>query len=77
MNEDYTSQDKWNVDWSKKQRIQHKGYNFGKLTTKRKTSISLDPDVGSHLDKLKEEKGLFLGSIINQSLRNYFQLEVR
>ena len=56
MNEEYTSQDKWKVDWSKKQRIQHKGYNFGKLTTKRKTSISLDPDVGSHLDKLKEEK---------------------
>ena len=77
MNEDYTQNNEWNVDFSKKQRIQHKGYNFGKLTTKRKTSISLDPDVGSHLDKLKEEKNLFLGSIINQSLRNYFQLQIQ
>ena len=55
-------------------RIQKDGWNFGKQTIKRKTSISLDPDIGSHLDKLKEEKNLFLGSIINQSLRNYFQL---
>ena len=58
-------------------RIQKDGYNFGKQTIKRKTSISLDPDIGSHLDKLKEEKNLFLGSIINQSLRNYFQLQIQ
>ena len=62
------------MDFSDTPRIQKDGYNFGKQTIKRKTSISLDPDVGSHLDKLKEEKNLFLGSIINQSLRNYFQL---
>jgi len=30
-----------------KPRIQKDGYNFGKQTIKRKTSISLDPDIGS------------------------------
>ena len=55
-------------------RIQKDGWNFGKMTTKKKTSITLDEDIGEHLERLKEEKGLFLGSIINQSLRNYFQL---
>ena len=55
-------------------RIQKDGWNYGKMTTKKKTSITLDEDIGEHLERLKEEKGLFLGSIINQSLRNYFQL---
>ena len=57
-----------------KPRIQKNGYNFGKQTYRRKTSITLEPDIGEHLDKLKEEKNCFLSSIINQSLRNYFQL---
>ena len=57
-----------------KPRIQKDGWNYGKQTTKKKTSITLDEDIGEHLERLKEEKGLFLGSIINQSLRNYFQL---
>ena len=55
-------------------RIQKDGWNYGKQTIKKKTSITLDEDIGEHLEQLKEEKGLFLGSIINQSLRNYFQL---
>ena len=55
-------------------RIQKDGWNYGKQTIKKKTSITLDEDIGEHLERLKEEKGLFLGSIINQSLRNYFQL---
>ena len=57
-----------------KPRIQKDGWNYGKQTIKKKTSITLDEDIGEHLERLKEEKGLFLGSIINQSLRNYFQL---
>ena len=57
-----------------KPRIQKDGWNYGKQTIKKKTSITLDEDLGEHLERLKEEKGLFLGSIINQSLRNYFQL---
>ena len=57
-----------------KPRIQKDGWNYGKQTIKKKTSITLDEDIGEHLEQLKEEKGMFLGSIINQSLRNYFQL---
>ncbi len=57
-----------------KPRIQKDGWNYGKLTIKKKTSITLDEDIGEHLERLKEQKGLFIGSIINQSLRNYFQL---
>ena len=55
-------------------RIQKDGWNYGKQTIKKKTSITLDEDIGEHLERLKEEKGMFLGLIINQSLRNYFQL---
>ena len=57
-----------------KPRIQKDGWNYGKQTIKKKTSITLDEDIGEHLEQLKEEKGLFTSSIINQSLRNYFQL---
>ena len=57
-----------------KPRIQKDGWNYGKQTIKKKTSITLDEDIGEHLERLKEQKGLFMGSIINQSLRNYFQL---
>ena len=62
------------MDFSDTPRIQKDGWNYGKQTIKKKTSITLDEDIGEHLERLKEEKGLFLGSIINQSLRNYFQL---
>ena len=62
------------MDFSDTPRIQKDGWNYGKQTIKKKTSITLDEDIGEHLEQLKEEKGLFLGSIINQSLRNYFQL---
>ena len=62
------------MDFTETPRIQRDGRNYGKQTIKKKTSITLDEDIGEHLEQLKEEKGLFLGSIINQSLRNYFQL---
>ena len=62
------------MDFTETPRIQKDGWNYGKQTIKKKTSITLDEDIGEHLERLKEEKGLFLGSIINQSLRNYFQL---
>ena len=62
------------MDFSDTPRIQKDGWNYGKQTIKKKTSITLDEDIGEHLERLKEQKGLFMGSIINQSLRNYFQL---
>ena len=62
------------MDFSDTPRIQKDGWNYGKQTIKKKTSITLDEDIGEYLEQLKEEKGLFTSSIINQSLRNYFQL---
>ena len=48
------------MDFTETPRIQKDGYNFGKQTYRRKTSITLEPDIGEHLDKLKEEKNCFL-----------------
>ena len=62
------------MDFTETPRIQKDGWNYGKQTIKKKTSITLDEDIGEHLEQLKEQKGLFTSSIINQSLRNYFQL---
>ena len=60
-----------------KPRIQKDGWNYGKQTVKRKTSIHLDEDVGKHLDQLKENSGKYIGRIINDSLRNYFNLQIK
>ena len=62
------------MDFTETPRIQKDGWNYGKQTIKKKTSITLDEDIGEHLEQLKQQKGLFTSSIINQSLRNYFQL---
>ena len=57
-------------------RIQSKGWSVGKKTTRRKTSINLDEDIGRVLDKKSEDTGLFLGRIINDSLRTHLGLLV-
>jgi len=57
-------------------RIQSKGWSVGKKTTRRKTSINLDEDIGRVLDKKSEDTGLFLGRIINDSLRTHFGMSV-
>ena len=57
-------------------RIQSKGWSLGKKTTRRKTSINLDEDIGRVLDQKTEETGLFLGRIINDSLRTHFGMSV-
>ena len=57
-------------------RIQSNGWSVGKKTTRRKTSINLDEDIGRVLDKKSEDTGLFLGRIINDSLRTHFGMSV-
>ena len=57
-------------------RIQSKGWSVGKKTTRRKTSINLDEDIGRVLDQKTEETGLFLGRIINDSLRTHLSLDL-
>ena len=56
--------------------IQSKGWSVGKKTTRRKTSINLDEDIGRVLDKKSEDTGLFLGRIINDSLRTHFGMSL-
>lgn len=68
---------KEDMDFSKTKRIQTKGYSIGKKTRKRKTSINLDEDIGKVLDKKSRQSNLFIGRIINDSLRQHFNLVVR
>ena len=57
-------------------RIQSKGWSVGKKTTRRKTSINLDEDIGRVLDKKSEDTGLLFSKIINDSLRTHLGLSV-
>ena len=68
---------KKDMDFSKRERQQNLGWNVGKLTTKRRTSINLDEDIGKVLDQKTEETGLFLGRIINDCLRQQLGLVVQ
>ena len=70
---EYTENSNWNVDFTKNPRIQHQGYNFGKRTTKRKTSLGLDYDLGQILDQLCENNG----RSINKNFNHYFRLGLR
>ena len=65
-----------NKSISRDGRIQSKGWSVGKKTTRRKTSINLDEDLSRVLDKKSEDTGLFLGRIINDSLRTHFGMTI-
>mgnify|MGYP000318327918 FL=1 len=66
------------MDFTTTPRIQSEGWNVGKRNIKkRKTSINLDEKVGLYLDSKKQETGEFIGTIINQSLRDHFSLPQR
>ena len=65
-----------NKSISRDGRIQSKGWSVGKKTTRRKTSINLDEDIGRVLDKKSKDTGLFLCRIINDSLRTHFGMSV-
>ena len=56
--------------------IQANGWSVGKKTTRRKTSINLDEDIGRVLDQKTEETGLLFSKIINDSLRTHLGLSV-
>ena len=64
-----------NMDFTTTPRIQSEGWNYGKNTKKRKTSINLDESVGLYLDSKKQETGDFIGTIINKSLKDHFSLQ--
>ena len=58
-------------------RIQSKGWSVGKQTIKKRTSINLDSDIGKMIEKKSNETGLFVSRIINDSLRNQFNMVIK
>ena len=58
-------------------RIQSKGWSVGKQTLKKRTSINLDSDIGKMIEKKSKETGLFVSRIINDSLRNQFNIVIK
>lgn len=58
-------------------RVQSKGWSVGKQTVKKRTSINLDSDIGKMIEKKSNETGLFVSRIINDSLRNQFNMVIK
>ena len=58
-------------------RIQKDGWNKGVFTTKMRTSIYIDEDLGKVLKKKSKDFGGIMSRLINQSLREHFGLVVR
>ena len=68
------------MEYMKKQtnnRVQSKGWSVGKQTVKKRTSINLDSDIGKMIEKKSKETGLFVSRIINDSLRNQFNMVIK
>ena len=53
-------------------RIQKDGWNTGVFTTKMRTSIYIDEDLGKVMKKKSKEYGGVMSRLINQSLREHF-----
>jgi len=58
-------------------RVQSKGWSQGRLTQKKRTSINLDSDIGRMIEKKSKETGLFVSRIINDSLRQQFNMIIK
>ena len=58
-------------------RVQSNGWSQGRLTQKKRTSINLDSDIGKMIEQKSKETGLFVSRIINDSLRNQFNMVIK
>jgi len=58
-------------------RIQSKGWSHGRLTDKKRTSINLDKDICEMIERKSKETGLFVSRIINESLRQQFNMVIK
>ena len=68
------------MEYMKKQtsnRIQSRGWSHGRLTDKKRTSINLDKDIGEMIERKSKETGLFVSRIINESLRQQFNMVIK
>ena len=55
-------------------RIQKDGMSIGRFTTKMRTSIYIDEDLGKVMKKKSKEYGGVMSRLINDSLRQHFGL---
>ena len=62
---------------TRNKRTQKDGWNKGVFTTKMRTSIYIDEELGKVLKKKSKEYGSVLSRLINQSLRKHFNMVVR
>ena len=58
-------------------RTQKDGWNKGVFTTKMRTSIYIDEDLGKVMKKKSKEYGGVMSRLINQSLREHFGMVLR
>ena len=58
-------------------RIQKDGWNTGVFTTKMRTSIYIDEDLGKVMKKKSKQYGGVMSRLINQSLREHFGMVLR
>ena len=58
-------------------RVQSNGWSIGKQTVKKRTSINLDSDIGKMIEKKSKETGLYISRIINDSLRQQFNMVIK
>ena len=58
-------------------RTQKDGWNIGVRTTKMRTSIYIDEDLGRVMKKKSKQYGGVMSRLINQSLREHFGMVLR
>ena len=61
---------------TRNKRVQKDGMSIGRFTTKMRTSIYIDEDLGKVMKKKSKEYGGVMSRLINQSLREHFCMEV-
>jgi hypothetical protein len=58
-------------------RVQSNAWSHGKQTVKKPTSINLDSYIGKIIEKETKETGLYISWIINDSLRQQFNMVIK
>jgi hypothetical protein len=61
---------------TRNKRVQKDGMSIGRFTTKMRTSIYIDEDLGKVMKKKSKEYGGVMSRLINQSLREHFDMVV-
>ena len=62
---------------TRNKRIQKDGWTKGVFTTKMRTSIYIDEDLGKVMKKKSKQYGGVMSRLINQSLREHFGMVLR